>query len=256
MSEKQVRQMKKLQIKLNAFESLDSTNTYLKKLAAEGAGEGTAVIANAQTAGRGRMGRSFASAQGLGVYMSLLLRPDCAASCAQSLTANTAAAVCMAIETVSGVKPEIKWVNDLYLKGKKICGILCESAVSGDKLDYAVIGIGLNVITRPEDFPEELRHTAGSIYSQTGLIIERGKLISAILTELGGMYAAWCEDKSAYLNEYKSRCTMLGRVVTVISPDGDYDALAKDITPDFGLVVETVDGETRTLHSGEISVKI
>ena len=182
--------MKKLQIKLNAFETLDSTNTYLKKLAAEGASEGTVVIANAQTAGRGRMGRSFASAQGLGVYMSLLLRPDCAASCAQSLTANTAAAVCMAIETVSGVKPEIKWVNDLYLKGKKICGILCESAVSGDKLDYAVIGIGLNVITRPEDFPEERRHTAGSIYSQTGLIIERGKLISAILTELDGMYAA------------------------------------------------------------------
>jgi len=248
--------MKKLQIKLNAFETLDSTNTYLKKLAAEGASEGTVVIANAQTAGRGRMGRSFASAQGLGIYMSLLLRPDCAVSCAQSLTANTAAAVCMAIETVSGVKPEIKWVNDLYLKGKKICGILCESAVSGDKLDYAVIGIGLNVITRPEDFPEELRHTAGSIYSQTGLIIERGKLISAILTELDGMYAAWCEDKSAYLSEYKSRCTMLGRVVTVISPDGDYDALAKDITPDFGLVVETVDGETRTLHSGEISVKI
>ena len=95
-----------------------------------------------------------------------------------------------------------------------------------------------------------------SIFSQTGLIIERGKLISAILTELDGMYAAWCEDKSAYLSEYKSRCTMLGRVVTVISPDGDYDALAKDITPDFGLVVETVDGETRTLHSGEISVKI
>lgn len=111
--------MKKLQIKLNAFETLDSTNTYLKKLAAEGASEGTVVIANAQTAGRGRMGRSFASAQGLGIYMSLLLRPDCAASCAQSLTANTAAAVCMAIETVSGVKPEIKWVNDLYLKGKR-----------------------------------------------------------------------------------------------------------------------------------------
>ena len=248
--------MKKLQIKLNAFESLDSTNNYLKKLAAEGASEGTAVIANAQTAGRGRMGRSFASAQGLGVYMSLLLRPDCAACCARSLTANTAAAVCMAIETVSGIKPEIKWVNDLYLKGKKICGILCESAVSADKLDYAVIGIGLNVITRPEDFPEELRQKAGSIYSQTGLIIERGKLISAILNELDGMYAAWCEDKSAYLNEYKSRCTMLGKVITVISSDGEYDALAKDITPDFGLVVETVDGETRILHSGEVSLKI
>ncbi len=248
--------MKKLQIKLNAFESLDSTNNYLKKLAAEGASEGTVVIANAQTAGRGRMGRSFASAQGLGVYMSLLLRPDCAVDCAQSLTANTAAAVCMAVETASGVKPEIKWVNDLYLKGKKICGILCESAVSVDKLDYAVIGIGLNVITRPEDFPEELRQTAGSIYSQTGLIIERGKLISAILSELDSMYAAWCEDKSAYLKEYKSRCTMLGKVVTVKAPDGDYDALARDITPDFGLVVETVDGETRTLHSGEISVKI
>ena len=248
--------MKKLQIKLEAFESLDSTNTYLKQQAAKGAPEGTAVIANAQTAGRGRMGRGFASAQGLGIYMSLLLRPDCAPDCALSLTANTAAAVCMAIENVSGIAPEIKWVNDLYLKGKKICGILCESAIGADKLDYAVVGIGLNVITRPEDFPDELRSVAGSIYSQTGMIIERGKLISAILNELDAMYAAWCEDKSAYLDEYKKRCTMLGSVVTVKAPEGDYDALAKDIMPDFGLLVEDAAGETRTLYSGEISIKL
>ena len=248
--------MKKLQIKLEAFESLDSTNNYLKQQAAAGAAEGTVVIANAQTAGRGRMGRSFASAQGMGVYMSLLLRPDCAPDCAQSLTANTAAAVCMAIETVSGISPEIKWVNDLYLKGKKICGILCESAVSDGKLDYAVIGIGLNVITRPEDFPEELHGIAGSIYSQTGVIIERGKLISAILTELDNMYAAWCEDKSAYLAEYKKRCSMLGRTVTVHAPEGDYAAIAKDVLPDFALLVEDVNGNEKTLHSGEISIKL
>ena len=109
-----------MEIKLEAFESLDSTNTYLKKRAAEGSPEGTVVIANAQTAGRGRMGRSFASAPGLGIYMSMLLRPDSGAECIGSLTAGAAVAVCRAIERVCGVAPGIKWVNDIFLGGKKI----------------------------------------------------------------------------------------------------------------------------------------
>lgn len=244
-----------MEIKLEAFESLDSTNTYLKKRAAEGAPEGTVVIANAQTAGRGRMGRSFASAPGLGIYMSMLLRPDSGAECIGSLTAGAAVAVCRAIERVCGVAPGIKWVNDLFLKGKKICGILCESSVKADGAEYVVLGVGLNVITRPQDFPEELRGTAGSLYSQTGIVYERGKLISAIISELCAMYETWKAGPAAFLDDYRRRCFVLGRTVEV-SPvtGGVFTAAAEAISDDFGLVLRLPDGSVRTVHSGEVSI--
>ncbi|MGM9591844.1 MAG: biotin--[acetyl-CoA-carboxylase] ligase [Oscillospiraceae bacterium] len=244
-----------MEIKLEAFESLDSTNTYLKKRAAGGAPEGTVVIANAQTAGRGRMGRSFASAPGLGIYMSMLLRPDAEAECVQSLTAGTAVAVCRAVERVCGVAPGIKWINDLFLKGKKICGILCESSLKDEKAEYVVLGIGLNVITRPQDFPEELRGTAGSLYSQTGTVFERGKLISAMISELCAMYEAWKTDPRALLDDYRRRCIVLGKTVEV-SPvaGGVFTAAAEEISDDFGLVLRLPDGSTSTVHSGEVSI--
>lgn len=244
-----------MEIKLEAFESLDSTNTYLKKRAAGGAPEGTVVIANAQTAGRGRMGRSFASAPGLGIYLSMLLRPSTEAECVQSLTAGTAVAVCRAIERVCGVAPGIKWINDLFLKGKKICGILCESSVKSGSAEYVVLGIGLNVITRPQDFPEELRGTAGSLYSQTGIVYERGKLISAMISELSAMYEAWKTDPRALLDDYRRRCIVLGKTVEV-SPvtGGVFTAAAEEISDDFGLVLRLPDGSTSTVHSGEVSI--
>lgn len=244
-----------MEIKLEAFESLDSTNTYLKKRAAGGAPEGTVVIANAQTAGRGRMGRSFASAPGLGIYLSMLLRPSTEAECVQSLTAGTAVAVCRAIERVCGVAPGIKWINDLFLKGKKICGILCESSVKSGSAEYVVLGIGLNVITRPQDFPEELRGTAGSLYSQTGIVYERGKLISAMISELSAMYEAWKTDPRALLDDYRRRCIVLGKTVEV-SPvtGGVFTAAAEEISDDFGLVLRLPDGSVRTVHSGEVSI--
>lgn len=244
-----------MEIKLEAFESLDSTNTYLKKRAAGGAPEGTVVIANAQTAGRGRMGRSFASAPGLGIYLSMLLRPSTEAECVQSLTAGTAVAVCRAVERVCGVAPGIKWINDLFLKGKKICGILCESSLKDEKAEYVVLGIGLNVITRPQDFPEELRGTAGSLYSQTGIVYERGKLISAMISELSAMYEAWKTDPRALLDDYRRRCIVLGKTVEV-SPvtGGVFTAAAEEISDDFGLVLRLPDGSVRTVHSGEVSI--
>ena len=244
-----------MEIKLEAFESLDSTNTYLKKRAAGGAPEGTVVIANAQTAGRGRMGRSFASAPGLGIYLSMLLRPSTEAECVQSLTAGTAVAVCRAVERVCGVAPGIKWINDLFLKGKKICGILCESSVKSGSAEYVVLGIGLNVITRPQDFPEERRGTAGSLYSQTGIVYERGKLISAMISELSAMYEAWKTDPRALLDDYRRRCIVLGKTVEV-SPvtGGVFTAAAEEISDDFGLVLRLPDGSVRTVHSGEVSI--
>ena len=245
-----------MEIKVQAFESLDSTNNYLKKLASEGAAEGTVVIADAQTAGRGRMGRSFASAPGCGIYAALLLRPQgCGVGCASSLTAVAAVAVCRAIEKVCGRAPGIKWINDLYLRGKKICGILCESSVKDGKVDYAVLGIGLNVTTKTEDFPEELRETAGSLYTQTGFVFERGKLIAAIIAELGSLYSVWLEGPSVCHAEYKRRCIVLDRQITVAAADGELEAGAENISSDYGRVLRMPDGERRTVHSGEVKIR-
>ncbi len=245
-----------MEIRLRAFETLDSTNSELKKLAAEGAPEGTVVIANEQTAGRGRLGRSFASAPGAGIYMSVLLRPCLDLDCAPSLTAVTAVAVSRAIEKCCGRAVGIKWTNDLYLRNKKICGILCESSLRADKLDYAVVGIGVNVTTRTEDFPPEIRDVAGSLYTQTGYTFERGAIISAILAELDEVYRQWLEGPSRCLEEYRQRCFILGSEVTVSAPDGEYRATAESISPDYGLRVRLDSGEIRTLHCGEVSLKM
>ena len=243
--------MSGLNIKLECLESVGSTNSYLKEKARKGAPEGTLVIANSQTAGKGRMGRSFYSPQGLGLYMSLLLRPHCDAGTVPSLTAFTAVAVCRAIESVSKLKPEIKWINDITLGGKKVCGILCESSVSENGTDFAVIGIGLNVIDRVEDFPEALKETAGSLYSEGDVIIERGTLAAAIVRELGTMYDSWCRDKTSYLAEYKARCRLLGEYLSI----GGRDAIAEDISKDFGLAVRYLDGGRELLYSGEVSIR-
>ena len=247
--------MKELKIKLRCFESLDSTNTRLKQEARNGAPEGTVIVADAQTGGRGRMGRSFLSAPGRGIYMSVLLRPECAADCVQSLTGTAAVAVCRAIEKVCGLEPQIKWVNDIILNERKICGILCESSVGEDGLEFIVLGIGLNVTNTPEDFPPPLRDIAGSIYSQSGMVFERGALIAAILGEIAAMYPAWCERPEAYVREYRRRCKMLGRLVSFTDPDGEHTVLAEDIADDFGLIVRADDGSERRLFSGEVSVK-
>lgn len=242
-----------MEFRVQAFESLDSTNDYLKTLAAKGAPEGTVVIADAQTAGRGRMGRSFESAAGRGVYMSVLLRPDSGADCVASLTAVAAVAVCRAVEKVCGRAPGIKWINDLILRDRKICGILCESSVKGERTDYAVLGIGLNVTTLEVDFPESLRGIAGSLYTQTGFVFERGTLIAAILAELDALYAAWCEGPSVCLAEYKRRCIVLDRQVSVTSPEGEYEAVAEDIGADYSLILRLPTGERRIVRSGEVS---
>lgn len=159
---------------VQCFAQIDSTNSYLKAEAMSGAPDGLCAIADRQTAGRGRAGRSFRSDAGQGVYLSMLLRPACAPTAAMTVTAHVAVAVCRALERC-GVQPGIKWTNDLVLGTKKICGILTELTVEAESgtVDSIVAGIGVNVRQRPEDFPEELRAIAGSVYSETGLELSR-----------------------------------------------------------------------------------
>lgn len=236
------------------LEAVGSTNEYLRQNA--DLPHGTVVLSDAQTEGRGRLGRSFFSKAGTGVYMSVLLRCGNQPEKAASLTPNLAVAVCRAISTVCGVTPEIKWVNDLMLGGKKICGILCESTVKNGVLDSVVAGIGINVLTKAEDFPDEISAIAGSILSVTGKRVERGRLILELIKEIDLMFEAWYGDERVYLDDYRRLCCVVGKEIRIISPDGEKTAFAEGVSDDFGLVVTDGDGCRRILRSGEISVRI
>lgn len=242
---------------VRCFETVDSTSTYLKREAMQGAAHGLVAIANEQTAGRGRVGRSFLSEPNQGVYLSMLLRPDCAPARAVTLTAHAAVAVCRALEAACGVQAGIKWTNDVVLGTRKICGILTELSVEaeGGAVDSVVLGIGVNANNTAEDFPPELRAVAGSVFSETSVQVERGRLAAALVTALDEMYEAWGADPRAYLDEYRARCVTTGRQVRVLRGDREMRAWAEAVTDDFGLLVRYDDGGREELTGGEVRVR-
>ena len=238
------------------FEELDSTNRYLKELAAEGAQEGTVIIANRQSAGRGRLGRSFFSPGEKGIYMSVLLRPEIPLERAVLITSMAAVAVAEAVERVSGIETKIKWVNDIFLNGKKVCGILTEAGIHAEKatLDYAVLGIGVNVGNM--EFPEELKDIATSVSAECGFVVSKDVLIDEILKEVERWYPA-IKDGS-FLEVSKRRSILLGKEIRVVDetvPGGGYTAKAIDINELGNLVIEK-DGERQVLNSGEVSIRL
>ena len=232
------------------FDRIDSTNNYLKRRAAEGAVHGSVAIADCQTGGRGRMGRRFDSAPGAGIYLSILLRPACPPQALMTLTAQAAVAVRAAIGEVCGVWPEIKWVNDLLLGSRKICGILTELSLEAETglVSYAVVGVGVNC--NREQFPEELKTIAGSILSQTGKPVDRSCLAAEMiraLFELPGL---------DWHGEYTAACMNLGRPVSILAPGKEpVDALALEIGPRAELIVRTSGGERISVNSGEVSIR-
>lgn len=242
---------------VHCFDSIDSTNSYLKREAVQGAPHGLCAVANEQTAGRGRSGRDFRSAPDCGVYLSLLLRPRCAPIEAATLTSHAAVAVCRAIDSVCGCETGIKWTNDILLNERKICGILTELTLEGETaaLDSVVIGIGVNVNNRLTEFPPELQGKAGSVFSETGQTINRARLAAAMIEELDAMYAAWEQDRFAFLAQYRTRCLTVGREVRVIRGDSAREAFALSVSDDFGLRVRYPDGAEETLNAGEVTVR-
>ena len=238
---------------LEIHEQLDSTNNRAKTLAAAGAPHGLAVVADAQSGGRGRLGRSFFSPEHSGVYLTVILRPDCAPERASLLTSLAAVAAARAVERVSGADVKIKWVNDLYLNEKKICGILTEAGLGleAGRLEYAVTGIGINVNRMV--FPPELREIATSIGNETGLATDRNRLIAEILNELERLYGDL--ETGAFLEESRKRSNVIGRRVTVIEGGRQYPALAEDIDSQGRLVIRTEEGEA-CLNYGEVSLKL
>ena len=235
------------------FDCVDSTNTVLAALARSGAPEFTAVIAGAQTAGRGRGEHRFFSPAGCGVYFSLLLRPRFpAVTAAKLITPACAVAAARAIERASGEAAGIKWVNDVFLRGRKVCGILTEAGtdMESGQLEWLVVGIGLNLTTSPADWPEELARTAGSLYPGGPAPVSRAVLAGAIARELLTLCPAFdC------LDEYRARCFVPGHWVTVCTGAETYAAKALSIDDAGRLVVEREGGRQIALQHGEVSIR-
>lgn len=240
---------------LEVRQSVTSTNTVAKEMAAQGAKAGTVIIAREQTAGRGRMGRSFYSPTDSGIYLSIILRPVINLEDSLLITTAVAVAVAKAIETIAQVKADIKWVNDIYISDKKVCGILTEAAMNFENgsLEYAVVGIGINIETK--DFPTEIKNVAGSIFTDK----PEDSPVSSLLTAEVLNNIAECMNSltdKQYVEEYSRRSFLIGKDIDVIKGSKTTPAKAIAIDEKARLIVEYEDNTQETLNSGEVSVRI
>lgn len=242
-------------IELAVFGEIDSTNLEAKRRAKKSAVKAAVIIADSQTAGRGRFGRSFFSPPGCGIYLSVLLRPNREQLANATLfTTAAAAAVCRAIERVCGLEPQIKWVNDIYLGGKKVCGILSEAVCGKESgaIDSIVIGLGINFKSGGE-LPDELRDIVGTLFGDERLTVSRNKLAAQVINELFSILPDISSRK--FLEYYRSRSMLLGQEVVFSRGDKKYTAMAENIDDDGALVVRFADGKREALNSGEVSVR-
>lgn len=240
--------------------STGSTNEDLCRAAQEGAPEGTVIVALSQTRGRGRLGRSFVSPQG-GLYFSLLLRPDAKDFSPTLLTPAASVAVAQTLEQIGAGACGIKWVNDIYLRGRKVCGILTQTAwqAQASQPDYCVVGIGINLTTPASAFPAELDSVAGSVFPRGTNSDLRAEVIAGVCQRLLSLYDGLKKSTGAppFYEEYCKRCFIPGQHITVFAPGkAPRPALALEIEPDFSLRVRFEDnGTTVSLSCGEVSVR-
>ena len=239
---------------IHYFGSIDSTNIKAKEYAENGAPNGTLVVADQQTAGRGRRGRSWESPKGTNIAMSLVLKPEINPNHASMITLVAAMAVARAIEDVIGEPVQIKWPNDIVLHGKKIVGILTEMSAQFDYINHIVVGIGMNVNT--ETFPEELQETASSLYLETGKKQNRALIIERTMVHWEHYYGEYLktEDLSSLMKEYNSMLVNMGRQVRVLDPREPFEGKAMGITKTGELIVDTWESR-KLVASGEVSVR-
>ena len=219
--------------------------------------DGLAVVAEQQTGGRGRRGRSFVSPAGQGLYLSVLLRPRCPLEEVSTLTAWTAVAVCNAVERVCGVRPGIKWPNDVILDGRKLCGILTELELEAETaaLRHVVVGVGINLTQTAADFGPEVAPVAVSLAQALGRAPRRAEMAAAVLAALDELYAAFPAERAAWLERCRADCLTLGRTVRLLRAGEEEEAFAEAVDDAFALVVRRADGSREAVSSGEVSVR-
>lgn len=238
------------------FPELDSTNDRLKVMARQGAPHGTVLIADRQTGGHGRLGRHFHSPEGVGIYLSMLLRPNCRPGELMHLTCATAVAMCDAIEVATGLRPQIKWTNDLVYGRRKLGGILTELGLTPQGMvDYAIIGIGINCCQQMEDFPSDIQDIAASLSMVTGSAVDRAKVAAAMMESLHRMDETLFTGKDAMLVRYRTNCVTLGQDVSLVRGEEVRHGHALDIDEAGALIVRFPDGHTEAVTSGEVSVR-
>jgi BirA family transcriptional regulator, biotin operon repressor / biotin---[acetyl-CoA-carboxylase] ligase len=251
-----------LGVRICVYETIDSTNTEAKRRCTESADvrrlDRTVVVAAQQTAGRGRLGRAFYSPAGSGLYLSIIYAPEGGITSPAVLTASAAVGVCRALQNVYGADAQIKWVNDVFMHGKKICGILAEGVTNFEtgQIACAVIGIGINIL--PGSFPPELADTAGSVLADRNADTKRSMLAAAVVKNVLGIYSAGKDGIIQSMQEYRIRSILTGRTVTVypvINQTGKrYTAVVQGITDNAKLIVQDSDGQIKELDSGEVSL--
>lgn len=240
-------------IPITVHKTIGSTNTEAKLLTMKNASHGTVVLSEEQTSGRGRMGRSFYSPSSSGIYMSIILKPNLEVSDSVLITTAAAVAVCLAIEKFTPSETKIKWVNDIFINDKKVCGILTEAVTDMESgtINNIIVGIGLNVKT--ENFPNELKETAGAIFTSDNGNSIRNHLTAEIINNI--LYVIDNLKSREFLNIYKERSMIISERIKYLKNNEWYEGYAEDIDEYGGLVVFHDDGHKETLHSGEISIR-
>lgn len=241
---------------LQYHDCVESTNDLAKHLAAGGAPHGTVIMAGKQTQGRGRLGRTFQSPDNMGIYLSVILRPDCEAAQLMHLTCAVAVAMCDAVEATTGYRPGVKWINDLVAQKRKLGGILTELSLSaGGKVSYAVVGIGINCHQSAGDFPAELADIAVSLDAVTGKRTDRAVLAANMVKELEQLSKILLTEKSSIMEQYRTDCVTLGQEVCVIRADETLPGTAVSLDDEGALTVRYPDGSEAQVSTGEVSVR-
>ncbi|MFR1754141.1 MAG: biotin--[acetyl-CoA-carboxylase] ligase [Oscillospiraceae bacterium] len=241
---------------VQVLDCVDSTNNLAKTLAAQGAPAGTVVIAERQTGGRGRLGRGFSSPPGMGVYLSVILRPDAPPERLMHLTCAVAEVLCDGVEAASGLRPGIKWTNDLVSGGRKLCGILTELSLEAESghVQYAVVGAGVNCGQKLSDFPPEIQDIAGSLTMLTGKPVDRNTLAAEMIRSLSRLDGSLVEHREQWMDRYRRDCVTIGRAVSVSRAGETRWGQAVDVDGWGALLVDFGQGP-EAVHSGEVSVR-
>ena len=238
------------------FKSIDSTNTRAKELARANALHGTVLIADSQTGGRGRLGRGFHSPAASGIYMSVIIRPKCKPSELMHLTCAAAVAACDAVEKATGIRPGVKWINDLVYGRRKLAGILTELGLAKNgSVDYAIIGIGINCSQKERDFPEEIRNIATSLEMIAERSVDRAKIAAALIEEMEIISRELISGKENLMRRYRADCVTIGQSISLLRGETVHHGIALDLDDQGGLVVRFDDGHTEAVNSGEVSIR-